>query len=59
MEFSKDCQKLTYAEKGVLKNFILEFIEQGFPMTLRQIEDYANLILWNRQGPKYQLVDES
>jgi hypothetical protein len=59
MEFSKDRQKLTPAEEGVLKNFILESAERGFPMTLRQIEDYANLILRNRQGPEYQPVGES
>ena len=58
-EFSEGCQKLTPAEEGVLENFILESAERGFPMTLGQIEEYVNLILWNRQGPEYQPVGES
>ena len=45
-------------EEEVLKNFILESAERGFPMTLKQIKDYANLILHNRQGPEYDLVGE-
>lgn len=51
--FSEDHQKLTCAEEGVLENFIIESAECGFPMTLGQIEEYANLILQNRQGPNY------
>ena len=59
MEFSEDRQKLTCAEEGILENFIIESAERGFPMTLGQIEEYANLILQNRQGPDYQPVGKS
>jgi hypothetical protein len=39
----------------VLKNFILKSADHGFPMTLKQIHYYANLIL----GATYQPIGES
>ena len=57
-EFHTATQKLKPSEEDVLKNLILESAECGFPMTLKQIEDYANLILHNWQGPEYDPVGE-
>ena len=56
-KFAKEQQKVTVAEV-ILVNFILESMEQGFPMTHKQIEEYANLILWNRIGLEYKPVGE-
>jgi hypothetical protein len=50
--------KLTPPEEEVLKGFILESAERGFPMTLKQIHDYANLILCNRLGDAYKPIGE-
>src|SRR5882762_3489259 len=57
-ECHADQQKLKPSEEGVLKDFILESADRGFPMTLKQISDYANLILHNREGPGYAQVGE-
>jgi hypothetical protein len=46
------------SEEDVLKNFVLESAECGFPMTLRQVSDYVNLILQNCLGPEYKPVGE-
>jgi hypothetical protein len=43
-EFNEDRQKLTPPEEDILKNFILESAERGFPMTLNDIERCANLL---------------
>jgi hypothetical protein len=53
-----DQQKLKPSEEDVLKNFILQSAERGFPMTLKQISDYANLVLQNREGPGYKPVGQ-
>ena len=43
----------------MLKNFILESAERGFPMTHKQISDYTNLILHSWQGHEYNPVGEA
>ena len=58
-EFAKEQQKVTVAEEVILVNFILESAGQGFPMTHKQIEEYANLILWNHIGLEYKPVGKN
>jgi hypothetical protein len=52
-------QKLTPSEEEVLVNFLNESANRGFPQTLRNIENYANMIRRNRIGPDCELVGES
>lgn len=58
-EYHQEHQKLTIAQETILEEFIWESVDQGFPMTIKQIEDYANLLLRSRVGPEYEPVGES
>jgi hypothetical protein len=58
-EANEEKQKLTPAEEALLASFILESADHGFPRSLRDIENYANLIQQGRLGNRYKAVGES
>jgi len=43
-EAHEEQQKLTPAEEVIIVEFVRESANRGFPMTLRNIEQYANLV---------------
>ena len=55
----KDQQKLKPSEEQTLVNFLIESAERGFPQTLHQIENFANLIRQSRLGPECEKVGEN
>jgi hypothetical protein len=58
-EAHEEKQKLTPAEEATLVGFIFESADWGFPQTLRNIKEYANLIRRSRLGLKCEEVGES
>jgi hypothetical protein len=58
-EAHKAQQKLKPSEELVLVNFLNESAERGFPQTLSQIENFANLIRQSRLGTECEKVGES
>ena len=58
-EAHEEQQKLTSPEEAVIVSFLQESADRGFPMSLRSIEQYANLVRTNRLGPKCELVGSS
>ena len=58
-EAHEDQQKLTPSEEIVIVDFVKQSADRGFPLTLRDIEQYANLVRKNRLGPNCVPVGES
>ena len=58
-EAHEEQQKLTPAEEVVLVDFVKQSAERGFPPTLKNIEQYADLVRKNRLGPNCEPVGES
>ena len=48
----EDHQKLKPFKEQTLVNFLIESAECGFPQTLNQLENFANLIQQSRLGPE-------
>jgi Tc5 transposase DNA-binding domain len=55
----EDQQKLKPSAEQTLVNFLIESAERGFPQTLHQIENFANLIRQSRLGPECEKVREN
>ena len=49
-EAHEEQQKLTPVEEVIIAEFVRESANHGFPMTLHNIEQYANLVQRNRLG---------
>ncbi|EGN91577.1 hypothetical protein SERLA73DRAFT_18298, partial [Serpula lacrymans var. lacrymans S7.3] len=52
-------QKLTLAEEDVLVNYLLESAIRGFPLTLGELYQEANMILKSKYRDDYELVGEN
>jgi hypothetical protein len=58
-EAHEDLQKLTPSEEAVVVAFVSESADRGFPASLRNLEQYANLVRQSRLGPACEPVGES
>jgi hypothetical protein len=58
-EAHEKLQKVTPAEEAVIVQFALESADRGFPISLRNLEQYANLVRKAWLGPNCEPVGES
>lgn len=58
-EYAAQRQKVKPAEERVLVDFIKESADRGFPLSHSRVEEMANTLIQEREGPDYEPVGKN